>query len=489
VLASTSQAVSSKPTLTFALAFGPSNLDPAKDAGGPPQTMRSLTNQPLIHVRPNGDLVSGLAKSWRYINSKTFQITLQSGFRFSDGSPVTAGAVRSWLQYFLKAKGPWVASLGEVSSISTTGTSVVTIHTSQPNPALPVALSDFYPGGSVTGPKGLATPKTLGTQTDGAGPYVVDPKASVSGDHYTLVPNQYYPNKSAQRWSKVVVRVIAKPSTMLAAAKTGQIAVGFGDATTADAAQKAGLRVISAQTGTEGIVLTDRAGKVVPALGDVRVRQALNYALNRKQITQALVGKWGTPTSEILSIDGWDPKYQNYYKYDPAKAKQLLAAAGYPNGFEFTATIPSFVGVLGDPLAQAIAQDLKAIGVTLKLNSTTTNNQFVTGALGQKYSGFQATQGAFPMWLAYKNEFAPTGAAINPFGASDATLNKLFAAGSAAKDPTPIWRQMAARMTTQAMWLPVFGVKWMYYISSKIGGVAVSAKSLQPYAADWYPKK
>ena len=65
----------------------------------------------------------------------------------------------------------------------------------------------------------------------------------------------------------------------------------------------------------------------------MQVRQALNYAVNRQAVTQAIYGKYGVPTDETGSLDGLVPSLQNYYSYNPAKAKSLLAAAGYPNGF------------------------------------------------------------------------------------------------------------------------------------------------------------
>ena len=73
-----------------------------------------------------------------------------------------------------------------------------------------------------------------------------------------------------------------------------------------------------------------------PPLSDVRVRQALNYAIDRDALNQAIAMGLDVPTSAIIPSEHWacDPQTANYYKYDPGKARALLAEAGYPNGIE-----------------------------------------------------------------------------------------------------------------------------------------------------------
>jgi peptide/nickel transport system substrate-binding protein len=487
--AEASHAAAAKPTLTIGLAIAPTSLDPAKDIGGPTQIMRDLTNMSITHINPNGTISAGLATSWKYVGKgdTTFEFTLRHDVRFSDGTTVTAAAVKTWLGYFLKAKGPWVDTVGAIHSIDTIGNWTVRLNLSAPNPILPESLSELYPGGSVSSPKLVANPKLLGTETDGAGPYVLVPSQSITGDHYTFVPNSYYYDPSAIKFGKVVVKIITTPSTMLAAIRTGQLDMAYGDPTTAAAAKSAGLGVVSAPTGTVGLLLTDRGGKLTPALGSVQVRQALNYAIDRKAITKALVGAYGDPTSEFASIDGYVPGYRNYYPYDPAKAKALLKAAGYPNGFTFTVAVASFAGVFGDPVADAIAQDLSAIGVTMKIDDTSTNAAFVQAALGTQVDAFNATQGAFPIWIAYALEFGPT-AGDNPFQVDDPVIDKLYAEGSKSTNPAPYWQKISEALTTQAVAVPVFETDWLYYVSPKITGVAASGASLFPQPTEWSPK-
>jgi peptide/nickel transport system substrate-binding protein len=140
-----------------------------------------------------------------------------------------------------------------------------------------------------------------------------------------------------------------------------------------------GLRIESSKPEAfDGIWLADRAGKVVPALGNVQVRQALNYAIDRTAIMKAF-GSVGIAGSLVMppGLPGYSAAASAAYSYDPAKARQLLAAAGYPHGF----TLPVLSSPVADTLVQAIAGYLRAVGVNVQISDHTTD------FLSQAYSG------------------------------------------------------------------------------------------------------
>src|SRR5262249_27523525 len=112
---------------------------------------------------------------------------------------------------------------------------------------------------------------------------------------------------------------------------------------------------------------TFKDGTTANPLNKLQVRQALNYALDRKAIVKGLLGTAGTPTSEMATADGWSTKVANYYPYNPAKAKSLLAAAGFPDGLTLSALNQTFSGQLGDPLLQAMVKYFQAVGVKLDI--------------------------------------------------------------------------------------------------------------------------
>ncbi len=94
----------------------------------------------------------------------------------------------------------------------------------------------------------------------------------------------------------------------------------------------------SAPAAMVGMYIADVDGTVVPAFKDLRVRQALNYAIDREAITKSVYGDFGIPTDQYVpeGIGGYLPELEDVYPYDPEKAKELLAEAGYPDGFSFT---------------------------------------------------------------------------------------------------------------------------------------------------------
>ena len=114
---------------------------------------------------------------------------------------------------------------------------------------------------------------------------------------------------------------------------------------------------------------------------DKRVRQAMNLAINRQAIAQALLGgrvqpmqcmgiipSWTVTSGQGIWNPDWDKRFEELYGYDPAKAKALLAQAGYPQGFEFTlylATLPGLPEMVD--IGQAIALDWQAVGLKPKL--------------------------------------------------------------------------------------------------------------------------
>lgn len=477
----------SKPTLTIGINAGPVSLDPSKDSftfGA----VRPLTNAFLTHQAPDGSIQPWLAQSWRYLGkgNKDFELTLRRGTRFSDGNPVTAEAVKTWLEYFADGSSVFAATMGAIESIETVGGRTVRLHLEKPNPIIPYLLSENGNWGAISSPAAVKKPSILGTETAGAGPYVLDPSQSVTDQTYTLMPNEHYYDRPAIKFGKVVVKVISDPTALLQAARTGQVDVVVGgDLSTADAAKSAGLDVLGVPSNTRGLVLADRAKG---PLGDVRVRQALNYAVDRKTITQGLVGKHGTPTSQMSSLDGADPEYQDYYAYDLAKAKSLLAAAGHADGLKLNVLEFGGVGKVGTPLAQAIASYWAKAGVTANVVSAPSPAEFVEKRKTNKYPIVYYSVDNSSMYVAYKLAMSPTGG-LNPFGADDPVMNDLFEKGARSSDPTRFWKQMGQRTVTEAYFLPVFNSPIFYYVSDKVQGVELTKeRPSQTWATEWSPR-
>jgi peptide/nickel transport system substrate-binding protein len=457
---------------------GPETLNPAIA----PQNyawFEELAYEPLIVQRSDGSLAPGLATSWSYhgAGNTDFVLNLRPRVKFSDGSTLTAQNVVDDLRYVSASAGqmsPFFAG----DTFTATGPLTVTIKAAQPNPDFPQILTQDDVVGDVISVTGLHSPSRLGTRTYGAGPYMIDPSQTVSGSQYTYVPNPHYYNKSAVHWKKVVIKVIADPQSMLNALKTGQVQVANGDPTTIAAAKQAGLTVTDTPDLWVGVTLADRGGTTAKPLADLQVRQALNYATERSAISAALFPGTGAPTSQLIVPGGYgyQASLTNAYPYDTAKAKQLLAAAGYPHGFPLKIVTGEYGGM--NLVAQALAQQWQKVGVSLQVTDYANSNQYYAAAFGGKFPTFMTVFGQIPTWVEGPALFLPS-ASYNPFHTASAPLAALYAqeARSSGAQQATLDQQIEAYLVHQAWFVPVATVGLPYYATKAVTGTATSARA------------
>ncbi|MFF1831083.1 ABC transporter substrate-binding protein [Paenarthrobacter sp. NPDC058040] len=334
----------------------------------------TLTYEPLINVAPDGGYRSGLAESWSYSNdNKDFTLKLRTDAKFADGTPVDAQAVVKSLEFYKNNPGLVQVYMKPITAITAVDEHTVKVSHDVPFTYMETILSNNYNcnNGHVISPAGLADPKALATNTFGAGAYKLDTSDTVMGDHYTLVPNENYFDKSLQHYSKITFKFMSDPNTAFQALQTGQIDVDLvATGNLVNQAKAAGITVTDGAPSGPGIMLWDLNGEAVPALKDVRVRQALGYAIDRDAVAK-VVGPTAKPLDQFALQDtpGYDPNLAEKFTYDPDKAKKLLADAGYSNGFEMTLTTFTAQDPVGVTVAQAIQPYLSAIGVKLTVKA------------------------------------------------------------------------------------------------------------------------
>ncbi|MGN6760338.1 MAG: ABC transporter substrate-binding protein [Leifsonia sp.] len=430
----------SNKTLTLAAVAPPVSLDPAKNTIYPPLAWYDqLSYDPLIRIDGDGKFVPGLATSWKYTNSDNtkFEVTLRNGVKFSDGTAMDADAVAKSVTYAQKSGVNGPAWLSGVRAIEPNGTDKVEFSLSSPSDQMPFLLSQRVMLAAIISPKGLSNPDVLKNSTHGAGPYVLDSKQTTANNTYTYVPNDKYWDKSAIKWNKVVIKVVSSPAAALQAAQSGQIDAFFGDAASAKAAK--GISSLSTNTkltGVNGVNFFDANGEVSPAIGNVKVRQALSYAIDRDSIAKGIYGdlSQGNSTMTVDGLAGYSKSNADAFAYDPTKAKQLLSEAGYSNGFSFdVATANDGNDAL---IAQAVIADWAKIGVTAKLTTYKDSGQLVTDLLAKKYPVAFYDYGTLPMYVQAKSFFTGGATQYNAFDQKDAQITSgLNAAASAPTIP------------------------------------------------------
>jgi peptide/nickel transport system substrate-binding protein len=481
-------AVKAGGTLTVATPGPASGFDPA--VGSSAQTSYTpWAYDPLIVWEPNGKFKPGLALSWKYgTQNKSFSLRLRPGVRFSDGSAFNAAALKAWFDYAAAVPGGGSqAYMKGLSSIKVTGPLSLTLNFSSPTPLLPAVLSQVFTVGMPASPKAIKA-KTLAARTTGAGEYELDLAQTVAGDHYTYVPNPYYWNKTAVHWKKVIVKVISNPNTVLQALRTGQAQVAIDQPVSSVAAGKnAGLKAVTPLVLMMSLNLMDRGGKLAPPLADVRVRQALNYAVDRKAIAKVIGAGYGKTIDQMAvpGDDGYDPKLNNAYPYDPKKARQLLAAAGYANGFTFSAVSLPVVGL--DVLGQALAGQFAKVGVTMNVDVKDPNT-WGAAVFNAQYPAATISWGRLPSPIQYNILWGPQAGFGNPFKSTNAQLDTLYRQMLPA---TPARERVLAKATQkllvqQAWFVPVFANPLVVLYRSEIAGVNATSQRDVYYAPEIY---
>ncbi|GAA1695936.1 ABC transporter substrate-binding protein [Streptomyces yatensis] len=379
-------------TLTLAESVTATPWDLAKASLGPESSYYQPVFDTLIRLDRNGEPTPNLATSWSYDKAQTtLTLKLRTGVKFTDGTALDADAVR---QSLLHTKSGTASAAGEIRDIS--GVEVVDAHTvaiklSHPSASLLPALGQV--SGMIAAPGSLKDPGV----PVGSGPYRLDTSATIAGQTYTYTRNPRYWNKKAFPYNKVVIKYLADPTARINALLSGQIDGGTVNLNRVPTVKGHGLKVATYQPGdVEGLYIWDRAGKKVPALGKLKVRQALNYAFDKKAILKAAKTGLGTRTAQVFAPgeDGYDARLEHTYSYDPAKARRLLAEAGYPNGF--AVTLPDLSAAFPQEQA-ALTQSLKDIGIKVRLDNVP-GDQIFSSALSGKYAMSYFKLGAPTGW-------------------------------------------------------------------------------------------
>ena len=325
----------------------------------------------LIYRDPaTGEYKGDLATAWRWIDDKTLECDLRRGVRFHNGAEFGADDVVHTLNFVSNAENKaiqqslvrWIDHVEKLEDYK------VRIVAKQPFPAAIATLAspkiamfphDYY---AKVGPAGM-NEKPVGT-----GPYLVVEHAL--GKHVLLARNPYYfrdSPKAQPKIDRIEMRFIPDPQTRVAEAVSGGLDLIMNVARD-QAEQLRGvpqLQVLSGETsGYAFLHMNTMERTPAPELRDIRVRQAIMHAIDRETIVKYLVGE----SARVLHTEcfpgqfGCTDEGVLRYGYDPARAKQLLAAAGYANGFEF-----DFYAFTDRNVVEAIIGYLRAVGIRARL--------------------------------------------------------------------------------------------------------------------------
>jgi peptide/nickel transport system substrate-binding protein len=373
----------------------PVNLEPGNITDGNSIIVQNQIYNRLVEFKPGStDLEPGLAESWNASkDGRTWTFRLRKGVKFHDGTDFNAEAVKFNVDRWWDRANPngfraagktyeiWQQMFGGFKGESDSLVQVVKVVDAQtiqfglqrPFAAFPSALASGY--------YGIASPTAIkkaganyGTPTGGAvgtGGFVF--KQWQSGDRIVLEKNPTYWKSGLPKSNQLVVRFVTDPSARLTQLRAGQLdfTVDLAPDQKAEIERDANLSVINRPSFNVGYLALNPSYK---PLSDGRVRQAIAHAINQAAIVKSFWQGSAESSPHFIpkALDWARSQTIKDYEYSPQKAKQLLAQAGFPKGFDLDlwympVSRPYFP--TPKPIAEAFAADLKAVGIRVNLKT------------------------------------------------------------------------------------------------------------------------
>ena len=348
-------------SVTVGIAQDLNSLDPhlASTAG----TREVLFNlfEGLMKVSPDGEVVPAVARDYEVsADGLTYTFPLREGVKFHNGQTVTAADVVYSLERCAGAENegtPLIAAFANVASVAAAEDgSAVTVTLKQPS------LEFIYSMTAAIIPAGSGA--TITENPIGTGPFKFvsyTPQQSLAAEKF----NDYW--GAPAYLDKVTFQIITNTNTLVMGLKGKTLDMVIHLPNTVESEVQDGFTV---QQDTMKLVQALYLNNAVKPFDDVRVRQAMYYAINVPEIIEFVSGGAGVATGTSMY-----PAYSKYflpelaetYQQDTAKAKALLTEAGYPDGFTMTITVPSNYTQHVET-AEVIAEQLKAVGIEVKID-------------------------------------------------------------------------------------------------------------------------
>jgi len=352
-------------TLVYASSADVISLDPAYGGDTISTAAEFMLYDYLVRYTPDLRVKPDLAVSWTS-DGATWTFKLRESVKFTDGTAFDAAAVKAHFDRMIGPEKPFRATywVPYVDSVAVIDPTTVQFRTKFSDAAFLTRLAGI--GGAIESPAAfLQFGKDLTRHPVGTGPFKF--VEWVNGERLVMVRNDDYWGTKALL-DGVIVRPVTDDSARMIALTSGdvELILHIPPELVPRMSQDPHLRVQTNETLWSFFIGMNVLKK---PFNDLRVRQALNYAADRTSIVQALYGNLAEPLPGIIPRGMAGYAAIAGYPHDPSKAKQLLADAGYPNGFSTQMVGPKGRYLKDFELEQAIQQQLQAVGITVNLET------------------------------------------------------------------------------------------------------------------------
>lgn len=355
-------------TLVMLIEQSPSNLDPRVGTDSQSERIAGLMFDSLVRKDDHFNLQPWVAEKWEMRDPQTYVFTLRRGIHFHDGRPLTSRDVKWTLDSMTNGSVVSIraASYRHVTKVEAPDDTTLIIRLSEPDATLLWNLSD---GAFGIVPYGSG--KELSRKPIGSGPFKfvqLDPDNQVLLDR-----NDNYWN-TPPKIAHVRFNIVPDATTRALELRKGSADIASTNSISADLVntlrREQKLEVLQ-QPGTSLVYLAFNLRD--PILKDVRVRQAMAYAVDRQPMLTALVGGYGRLADSVLPPQHWAYNGNvTHYEHSPEKANALLDQAGFPrrqDGTRFHLTMKTSTEEASRLIAAVLQQQLRQVGIVLDLRS------------------------------------------------------------------------------------------------------------------------
>ncbi|MHB1414260.1 MAG: ABC transporter substrate-binding protein [Chloroflexota bacterium] len=482
-------------TLTRAMTSEPTGLDPQGAANSGTNLVLPYLFDTLISQQSDGKLVPVLAESWQFSDDgKTLDFVLKKGVKFHDGTPLTPEAVVFTFERFKNSASKSPVATGIQSFISVKALDERTVRFTFAEPSVTFLSYLVSPYAGIMSPTAVeAAGDEVGQRPVGTGPFKIgewQPGVSIA-----LVRNPDYnwgtpeaKNQGPMHIEKLVFKLIPDAGTQLAALQAGDIDVMFlnepSQLTKIEQDKNISLQRVDLDS---LIYLGYNCAK--PPFDEVKVREAFSHAVNKDQIIDLALGGLGTPANTLLtpSMLGYNKDLKSYgYAYDPAKAKALLAEAGFQqaadgtwarDGQKLAVKLLTSTRAPNEAIATVIQSQLKEVGIPVEI-------QLLDSAAVMKTT----TEGAFDLLLWRFEWYDPDGLNMYLSSSQIRGTNRVFYANpeadrlfeqglhetDAAKRAT-IYEDAQKLILADAPWHPLYFPVEGLAVRNNVQGIKISA--------------
>ncbi len=383
-------------SLTMAVASDVTSLDPHFHNTAINHATGDHIYEPLTFQDATGKVIPLLAKSYKLIDDQTWEFELHAGVSFHDGTPLDPEDVAFTVARIPSVKGPSSYShfTESVVAMERIDATKFRLKTRFPDPFLPLNLAGAKILSRSIHKDAATTDFNSGKLAIGTGPYKF--VSYNRNDRLVLQRNDQWwgqrDKTTAQPWDDVIIRPISNDASRMAALLSDE--VDMIDRVPPDDLDRirsdAKLKLFSVRGHQVSYLFPDSTRDILPLtfdkkgnkltanpLKDRRVREAISLAINRQAIADTIMRGGAFPADQMVAPGaiGRDDSLPEL-KFDLARAKALLAEAGYPDGWKWTIVVPNGLFPGDTKIAQAVAQMLTRVGIETQLE-TFVNAMFI----------------------------------------------------------------------------------------------------------------